>query len=81
MTMAAALGMVDATIDSSVLVLPLPSPLLALPTIVIVVGLLQFLLHYLVPYLICCHLLLFLLARAFLLHILTAEPRAEPELF
>lgn len=40
MIMAAALGMVDATIDPLVLVLPLSSPLLALPTIVIVVGLL-----------------------------------------
>ena len=37
--------MVDATIDSSILVLPLLSPPLALPTIVIVIDLLQFLLH------------------------------------
>jgi hypothetical protein len=83
MTIAAGLGMVDAIIDSSVLVLPLLSPLPALPTIVTIIGLLQFLLRYLVPYLIRCHLLLFLLARAFLLHLLllTAEPRAGPELF
>ena len=54
---------------------------IVLLTLVIVAGLLQSLLQYLVPYIICCYLLLFLLARAFLLHILTAEPRAEPELF
>lgn len=74
MTMAAALGMADTTIDSFVLVLPLLSPLLALSPIVIVVGILQFLLHCLLPYLIHCHLLLFLLEQAFLLLILIVKP-------
>jgi hypothetical protein len=78
MTMAAAFGMVDASFDSSVLMLPLLSPLLELLTLVVVAGPLQFLLQYSVPYLICCY-LLFLLARA--VHVLlNAEPCARLEL-
>jgi hypothetical protein len=37
MTIAAALGMIGATINSSVLVLPVLPPLLALPIIIIVI--------------------------------------------
>jgi hypothetical protein len=73
--MAAALGMVDAVTDLLVLVLPLPSPLLALPIVVNVVALL--LLHFYHPlsHLIYCHHLLFLLlAWTFLILLLTARP-------
>ena len=61
------LGMVDAAAGLLVMVLPLtPHPLLALPIVVVVIVLLL-LFFYLLPYLIYCSLLLFLLLeRAFL---------------
>ncbi|KAH9216325.1 hypothetical protein DL95DRAFT_123048 [Leptodontidium sp. 2 PMI_412] len=56
MTVTAALGMINSTIKSFVLVWPLLFPLLALYIIIIVVGLLYFLLYFLLPY---SHLLTF----------------------
>lgn len=75
MTTAAALAMVNAAVDPFVLVLRLLSPLLAPPIVFIVVTLLQVLHHRLLPHLTYCHILLFLLlARAFLLRVLSTMP-------